>query len=211
MSILSVDRLLEKIKQLEDDLVFARSEVGQQCARANKAEDQLAALRDTACPNVVKDAEGSSYCALAEKATKAITATEHPLEKMAKGADDEIRRLRQHHLRDEAMIVLRTEELRAVTAERDAARAEVERLKALAETRFHETIAAAQEGLRECVRAEKAEAELTKERARLDWLSDPAKVYYYEIQTQPHGNRRIVGCGPTLRSDIDAAMKEPAP
>ena len=52
-------------------------------------------------------------------------------------------------------------------------------------------------------------AELKRDKERLDWLCDPAKVYFVQIQSQPSGDY-VFRSGPTLlRSVIDAAREKP--
>lgn len=81
--------------------------------------------------------------------------------------------------------------------ERDQLRAEVERLKESCEATAFVDMA---------LRAERAEAELAKERARLDWLEFRGP---WEAWSEPCEDAEITLRGP-IRAAIDAAMKEAA-
>jgi len=90
------------------------------------------------------------------------------------------------------------ESLKTAISERNQLIAEVEALK--------QSIESGQRVLREdaeqnAKRAERAEAELAKERARLDWLetSDPDALHWWTVGEQN-----------SILADIDAAMKEDA-
>jgi len=90
----------------------------------------------------------------------------------------------------EARAIVAAHSVEAVYAERDQLRAEVQRL---GRATTNGQLNWMQESDRQNVRAERAEAELAAERARLDWLED-------------HGWITGEPCG---RAAIDAAMKQP--
>lgn len=93
------------------------------------------------------------------------------------------------------------ESLKTAISERNQLIAEVERLTSDrdCEKRLRKDADEFRENVIE--RAEKAEAELAKERARLDWLetSDPDALHWW-----------TVGRPNSIRADIDAAMSEDA-
>lgn len=92
-----------------------------------------------------------------------------------------------------------------LTAERDELRAEVERLTSDrdCEKRLRKDADEFRENVIE--RAERAEAELAAERARLDWLGDNVEEIYRERDQR---GSCVYLSGENIRAAIDAAMKE---
>jgi len=56
-------------------------------------------------------------------------------------------------------------------------------------------------------RLAEVEAERDAERARLDWMEDPARCYWVTIQSQPSGEYFRSGQGVGLRDAIDTAIR----
>jgi len=124
-------------------------------------------------------------------------------ESLAKECD----RLRHEVELDEQLQAVTENSLKIVTAERDQLRAEVEELK--------ESILVQQIFSDDRQRAERAEAELAAERARLDWLSARGFEHRHHETGDHLGYEWTISSysefeNVTLRDVIDAEMKEDA-